>query len=602
MADQNLLDFIIEQSAHGTAEADIRTKALSKGWSEGDVNGGLATFHLRNNPLRKLTGSDEVVSSKKAFPLYQSILAGVILVGIGAGLYSYRSTLQYTASSLWSNIVGTSTPLSKEMFIPFAHDPVAGVSNTAIASHGGSPVSGSPSSVPSATAPRVYETPPSASLSVSGAAAPTVTIRASVLQVLLGQPVVLTWMSSNATRCTSPDIVVLEGQTSGTMTVEPTSGTSYAVSCTGPGGTQKASVSIQVILYSGSSTTPPPSTPPTPTVPPPTPSPGTYPASVVTTGLQNVWNLRNTAGLQSIPTHTPANTSLPPGVATATEAGQAMLRISQNVNFDGWDFTGWRVTIYNSPTVTFTNSKFSNPNGYALLDMGVEDTGTNGGNITCTHCEFDMHGIIEFYESPIRDGGTTTFTVLDSYLHDTSRDDITVTSPNTFTAMRNYLTAPGLNSQVGDHIEAIHLFYGTSVISQNLFDMTNGAGKIVGGLTGVVYPEAYTGTLVATLDRNIFVGSKAIGLLYVLQMGNKVGMALTVNLTNNLFELGTSAAMGRSGGLLNMTGNYDFTTGLPIPDGTLGSPLAAVITADMSAFTTSILDVFTKISHFFGYK
>jgi hypothetical protein len=320
-----------------------------------------------------------------------------------------------------------------------------------------------------------------------------------------------------------------------------------------------------------------PTTPTTPTTPPATPAPtppsGTYPASVVAAGLQSVWNLRTTAGLTSTPTKTPTNSALPPGTTSVFEYGQNDIHITQDASFDGWDFTGYRLIIDGSPTVTFTNTKFAYPNGDAVLDMGTT-LDSESPNVTCSHCEFDLHDMVEFYESPIRVYGNTTFTLNDSFLHNASRDYMSViVTTNGLHASRNFIMSPGKASQVGDHIEAIHIYGGTNYLTQNLFDVTDGA-HILGGWTGIFYTEGYHVTAKTIADRNILMGSQAARLLYEMQMGYKdnPGVTAETDLTNNVIERGTSSGyMGNSGGTLIMTGNRDLLTGGSIDTNSLAA-------------------------------
>jgi len=82
----------------------------------------------------------------------------------------------------------------------------------------------------------------------SAPAAPTATLSADDLTVDYGQSTILRWNSSNATSCVGNGFTA--GPTSGSRTVGPltVNPTSFGVTCTGPGGSATANVSITVLL------------------------------------------------------------------------------------------------------------------------------------------------------------------------------------------------------------------------------------------------------------------------------------------------------------------------------------------------------------------
>lgn len=600
MADQKLMGLVSAQSAAGKTEEEIGAKLISQGYTAEDVHGALAVLAIQKSGMgiRPAIAISPSVQNKRygANTFLQFVLILVLMASAPAvyGLATKVVIPTLKGQAVKTNGIADSYDLLKDIPAnekslasnipnsPWGIVPMIEVSNSAPRDSVGSSGSRSSGSV-SATHSSPAQTGTTNNVAV---AAPTVTATVNT-NTRNGNPVTFEVVDQSpgvSAPVVTPPVVT-------PPVVTPPVVTPPVVT---PPVVTPPVVTPPVV-------TPPVVTPPVVTPPPPV---GNYPAAVATAGLQNVWDLRNTAGLQSTPTHTPANTPLPVGTATTTFGSQTALIISQSADFTGWDFTGWRVIVFAPVTVTFTNSKFSNSGGYSVLDVGVNDNNPSAINtptVTCSHCEFDLHGIIEFYEAPIRIGTAGNFTLQDSYIHDPARDEMTVSTSGNLTVTRDYFTSPGLNSQVGDHLEVIHLYQGNPVISQNLFDMSNGAGRILGGWTGVVYPEAYSGNLVANIDKNIFVGSKAVNLLYVMQQGNRNGEALTVNVANNVFELGSNGVvMGRSGGLLNQTGNYDFTTGLPIPDITAGSPLAAAITANISGLEQLLANLLAELRHLVG--
>lgn len=78
--------------------------------------------------------------------------------------------------------------------------------------------------------------------------APQVQFNASASNDVAGQPITLTWSSTNTTGCTASDAWSGSEPTSGSTQVTPSAaGTaSYSLSCTGAGGSQSANVSIAV--------------------------------------------------------------------------------------------------------------------------------------------------------------------------------------------------------------------------------------------------------------------------------------------------------------------------------------------------------------------
>ena len=78
-------------------------------------------------------------------------------------------------------------------------------------------------------------------------ASPTIALNASPASAQAGQPVTLTWSSTNATSITlEPSIGRVAPQ--GSMTVKPTQSTTYTVTATGPGGSAQANAQVTITL------------------------------------------------------------------------------------------------------------------------------------------------------------------------------------------------------------------------------------------------------------------------------------------------------------------------------------------------------------------
>lgn len=76
-------------------------------------------------------------------------------------------------------------------------------------------------------------------------ASPTVALSASPSSVQAGQPVILTWSSTNATSITlEPSVGRVSAQ--GSTTIKPSQSTTYTVTATGPGGSAQANAQVTI--------------------------------------------------------------------------------------------------------------------------------------------------------------------------------------------------------------------------------------------------------------------------------------------------------------------------------------------------------------------
>jgi hypothetical protein len=83
---------------------------------------------------------------------------------------------------------------------------------------------------------------------------PTVTLTANPIAIATGGASTLTWSSINAASCTASGGWTGPQATSGTYPVSPTSTTTYTLTCTGAGGTTRASVQVTVNPSTSAST------------------------------------------------------------------------------------------------------------------------------------------------------------------------------------------------------------------------------------------------------------------------------------------------------------------------------------------------------------
>ena len=87
--------------------------------------------------------------------------------------------------------------------------------------------------------------PISAAQQAPPTASPSVTLSASPASAQAGQPVTLTWSSTNATSITlQPSVGHIAAQ--GSATVRPSQSTTYTVTATGPGGSARASAQVTI--------------------------------------------------------------------------------------------------------------------------------------------------------------------------------------------------------------------------------------------------------------------------------------------------------------------------------------------------------------------
>jgi len=84
--------------------------------------------------------------------------------------------------------------------------------------------------------------------------APTASIEASPTEVQQGQPVTITWKTSNATDVAIAQVGAV--QASGSQSVTPTESTTYHLIAKGPGGVQEADARVTVVPATGSQGTP----------------------------------------------------------------------------------------------------------------------------------------------------------------------------------------------------------------------------------------------------------------------------------------------------------------------------------------------------------
>jgi hypothetical protein len=293
MADSKLLSFIASESAKGTPESEIRTKATAQGWSETDVNGAMAVVKLSNNPLA-MGIQDELARDIGQVPhsslgLWIGIV--VVLIAVGAGVTLYSPYLKKLPDFLFpSNQEATTTSDGSDRYVaqnPITED-LSKILYKAKPGSGGSGSSGStPAPSPTPTpVPTPTPTPtPSPTPAVPvNSNTPSVSLTADNTNITAGGQVTLTWTSSQMSSCQGEGFVA-NGLIAGSITLPLTKTTVFGITCSGSKASITKSISINVtggvppVIIEPPPTptptpTPSPSPSPTPTPPPPTASGG----------------------------------------------------------------------------------------------------------------------------------------------------------------------------------------------------------------------------------------------------------------------------------------------------------------------------------------
>jgi phospholipase C len=198
------------------------------------------------------------------------------------------------------------------------------------------------------------------------APAPTIQLTADHTSITTGQPVTLSWTSTNATSISIDNGIGSVAVPSGSTNVSPTSTTTYTATATGAGGTTKASVVITVTA------------PVAPTISSFTASPTTINKGDVTTLS---WQTSNTTSV-SISPGTPAEDGQPlPLSGSTTGTPSATTTYTLTATGPGGSATAKVTVTVNvpAPTLTFSASPNSIPSGQTST---LSWSSTNADSIT----------------------------------------------------------------------------------------------------------------------------------------------------------------------------------------------------------------------------
>ncbi len=186
---------------------------------------------------------------------------------------------------------------------------------------------------------------------------PTVSLSASPTSITAGGSSTLTWSSTNATSCTATNF--LGSGTSGSVTVFPTTSTTYTITCTGTGGSATGSATTTII-----SGTPPLAS-------------GQLPNILSGYMTRPPWQVAGVDYPVGVPVGTTLKDPLTPGALPScadtsdyTLYGRQFIRVSgSNCTINGFDFSlhGGLGLYITGSNITVTNSNFVSPTTTAYV-------------------------------------------------------------------------------------------------------------------------------------------------------------------------------------------------------------------------------------------
>jgi uncharacterized protein YjdB len=213
---------------------------------------------------------------------------------------------------------------------------------------------------------------------------PTASLSATPQQIILGQSSTLTWATAGADVCVasaSPADSNWSGNKplQGSQQVTPTATTIYSLTCSGPGGTVTASVTVAVL-------------PPTPTVVLVTVSPKTLslypttcPSAGQTTGQLNA-TVQVTGGASQAVNWTSSNTAVASvsstGLVTAHSAGSTIITVRSTVDQSKFDTVV--VTVLSCPAQPGIISVTVSPKTLSLYPTTCPSAGQTTGQLNAT--------------------------------------------------------------------------------------------------------------------------------------------------------------------------------------------------------------------------
>ena len=280
------------------------------------------------------------------------------------------------------------------------------------------------------------------------------------------------------------------------------------------------------------------------------------PKGVSAANLTVVWSQRDTVGPNRPLIRTAAAGRLPDG---ARRDGQQLV-LRKPVDLSQWDFTGLTVIAEASP-VTIRQSRFRAPGGHRLLEVG----GNTPASVTIEDAEFDLAELTTLFSAGIQTNIGSNLTLRRVRLKNASMNFIQQFG-NNLLVEDSFISAMGLRANPDAHLETIFVNRGKATLRHTLIDLSDGAGRIRGGITGALYFEGSYGPVEAELDGVVITGVKALGMLYTIQAASRAN-PVTITVRNSALERGSSGYIGISNGgvtIIDGGGNFDFASGKPV--------------------------------------
>lgn len=305
---------------------------------------------------------------------------------------------------------------------------------------------------------------------------------------------------------------------------------------------------------------------------------GGYQQSVVDAGLTAVWDLRSTAGYNTVPGKRIGVNASPTNVSYSA----GIIRTDGNATFgDGWIIDK---PLYNQAagtyTVNLTEFLFQTA---PSIDWDVRNGKTDGSNavtLNLTDGTVDLSGkgvdgdAFESYKN-------STINLTRVAILDSPARAITQLNGGTWTDV--YIRGLGYNCSANAHLEQIFVSGGVSNLTRVFCDMS--VGQIGGpgapenggsaGLSGVIFfggaedPADWGLTTTLNITDSIIIGAARYGGNFTIQYRNDAGN-LNLNLTNCVLQKGTSGYLGQgpvgtnSPTVVVASGCRDFDTGVNI--------------------------------------
>lgn len=239
--------------------------------------------------------------------------------------------------------------------------------------------------------------------------------------------------------------------------------------------------------------------------------------------------------------------------------------VSRSAGLKGPALTDYSFKTVRPPVglTTIKSAAFAWQGGHRLMEVGagaevyVEDSTLDGTNMTNL-----MAAAVQLMPaSPSR----VTF-------RRSRFDNATVSFLKSFGASLHldecFVGAFGLGAAPDAHLEQVFVNQGALTVSGSVLDGSGGAGRMIGGVTGLLYLEASSGPIFAHLTRSALIGCKAIKAPAAIQISARP-YPVVVAIGDCIVEKGTSQHIAVTEGaglvqIIDLGGNVDAETGAPV--------------------------------------